>query len=70
MRKLQNIDLASNSALRLGTKMLTSAHKPWSSLQACARPHQKALGQRTRKGKSKVWPGSEGPVAFKTTFLL
>lgn len=68
--KPQNIHLASNSTLRLRTKMLTSAHTPSSSLQACARLHQKALSQRSRKGKSKVGHGLEGPVACKTTFLL
>lgn len=70
MGKPQKIHLASNPALRLGTKTFTSAHEPWSSLQTCARLHQKALGQRSRKGKSKVGHGLEGPVAFTITFLL
>lgn len=57
MGKLLNIHLASNAALSPGTKMLTSAQKPWSFLQIFARLHQKVLGERSRKAKSKIEHG-------------
>lgn len=57
MEKLLNIHSASTAALSPGTKMLTSAHKPLSCLHIFAGLHQKALGQRRRKAKSKIGHG-------------